>query len=164
MEMNMKFIRAEQEEAEEIMGMYRAAMGSEGCTWCMEYPNQEVLENDLKRKDLFCMKSEAGEILGAISIDDDPEIEELGCWSPEQQPGAELARLVVKEAYQNQSIARKLLLAGMKELKKRGYKSVHFLVSKTNYRAIRSYGKLQFEKRGEAELYGECWWCYEKEL
>lgn len=43
-------------------------------------------------------------------------------------------------------------------------KGVHFLVSKTNERAMRSYQKLNFKKCGESDLYGEDWWCYEKAL
>ncbi len=160
----MNFTLATTQEAQEILKLYRSVIGSEGCTWSLEYPNEDNVQDDLARNALFCMKTEEGEIIGAISIDDDKEIEQLSCWSEELKPGGELARLVVKEAYQNQSIARKLLQAGMKELKARGYKSVHFLVSKTNYRALHSYDKLQFETKGESDLFGECWWCYEKEL
>lgn len=160
----MNFTRATAQDAQEILKLYRSAMGSEGCTWSLDYPNEENIQNDLARNALFCMKTEKGEIIGAISIDDDKEIEQLSCWSEELKPSGELARLVVKESYQNQSIARKLLQAGMKECKKIGCKSVHFLVSKTNYRALYSYDKLQFETKGESDLFGECWWCYEKEL
>ena len=78
--------------------------------------------------------------------------------------GAELARLVVKESYQNQGIAKNLLQCGMKELAKRGYRSVHFLVSKTNERALRAYEPLGFDNRGEWFGYEHDWWCYEKSL
>ena len=80
------------------------------------------------------------------------------------QPGAELARLVVKATYQNQGIAKQLLQSGMKELAQRGYGSVHFLVSKTNERALRAYEPLGFENRGEWFGYEHDWLCYEKAL
>lgn len=160
----MNFTLATAQDAPEILKLYRSVMGSEGCTWSLDYPDEENIQNDLARNALFCMKTKDGEIIGAISIDDDKEVEQLSCWSEELKPGGELARLVVKEAYQNQGIARKLLQAGMEECKKRGCNSVHFLVSKTNYRALHSYHKLQFETKGESDLFGECWWCYEKEL
>lgn len=160
----LQFKTATKDDIEEIMKLYRNAIGSEGCTWSMDYPNEEIAQGDLKRNALFCLKNQAEEIVGAISIDDDKVVEELDCWSENLKPGAELARLVVKEAYQNQSIARMLLTCAMEELVKRGYKSVHFLVSKTNERALRSYAKLNFVNRGEADLFGEHWWCYEKGL
>lgn len=160
----MDFINATKEDKQEIAGLYQAAIGSPGCTWSPEYPNEEITEDDLVRNALFCLKTDAGEIIGAISIDNDAAVEGLSCWSGTLQPGAELARLVVKENYQNRGIARKILTFAMGELRKRGYKSVHFLVSKTHERALRSYAKLDFERRGEADLYGEHFWCYEKEL
>ena len=65
---------------------------------------------------------------------------------------------------QNQGIARQLLQHGMEELKKQGKRSVHFLVCKTNKKALRSYEKLHFDVVGESDLFDEDWWCYEKAL
>lgn len=158
----MKFVLAEEQDKIEILSLYRSVIGSEGCTWSMDYPNEEILESDFHRKDLFVLKDDFGEIIGAISIDDDKEVENLECWSKESGPGVELARLVVKESAQNQGIARILLKSAMEEVKRRGYKSVHFLVSKRNFKAINSYDKLAFEIKGESDLYHEHWWCYEK--
>lgn len=160
----MDFKNATKEDIEEITKLYQAAIGSLGCTWSMDYPNEEITQGDLGRNALFCLKNDAGEIIGAISVDDDKVVEGLPCWTADLQPGAELARLVVKAEYQNRGIARQLLIYAMQELAKRGYKSVHFLVSKTNERALRSYAKLDFENCGEADLFGEQWWCYEKAL
>jgi ribosomal protein S18 acetylase RimI-like enzyme len=130
----------------------------------MDYPNEEILQGDFEREALFVLKKEDGELVGAVSVDDDKVVEELACWSKELQPAAELARLAVKEAYQNQGLARILIQSAQKILQERGCRSVHFLVSKTNERALRSYAKLNFTKKGDADLFGEHWWCYEKAL
>lgn len=159
----MRLVLAKETEKKEILALYRSVIGSEGCTWSLDYPNEEILEDDFSRAALFVMK-EKEEILGAVSIDEDKAVEGLDCWSKELVPGAELARLVVKEGYQNQGIARRMLRDMMVELRDRGYQSVHFLVSKMNERALRSYARLHFSKKGEAALFGEQWWCYEKEL
>lgn len=160
----MHFVNATKEDIEKITKLYHAAIGSPGCTWSEDYPNADDTQGDFERNDLFCLKNDDGEIIGAISIDKDDMVESLPCWDVASRPSAELSRLVVNEKYQNQGIARQLLSFAMKELVKRGYKSVHFLVSKTNERALRSYAKLNFNNRGEADLYGGHWWCYEKEL
>ena len=160
----MEFDKCRKKEIKEIVKLYHKAIGSPGCTWSMDYPNVDLVLKDWERDALFCLKSDNGEIIGAISIDDDKVVEGLSCWTKQMKPGAELSRLVVKEDYQNQGIARILLTYAMQELAKRGYKSVHFLVSKTNYRAIRSYAKLNFFNCGDVDLFGEHWWCYEKEL
>lgn len=158
------FQSANENDLEEIRALYKGAIGSPGCTWDEGYPNAECTREDWKRGDLFCLKTEDGEIAGAIAVDADEIVEKLPCWTTTLQSGAELARLVVKESYQNQGIAKQLLQCGMKELAKRGYRSVHFLVSKTNERALRAYEPLGFDNRGEWFGYDHDWWCYEKAL
>ena len=158
------FKQAREEELSDILALYRAAVGTAGCTWSLDYPNADILKDDFQRGNLFCMKNQEQEILGVISIDVDEAVAALPCWTRELRPAAELARLAVKEAYQNRGIARLLLKAAMKELMHRGYRGVHFLVSKTNEKAIRSYGRLEFAVRGDCNLYDTDWWCYEKEF
>lgn len=94
-----------------IMALYTEAIGSEGCTWNEDYPSEETMDSDLARGDAYVWKDETGEVLGAISIDDDHVVEELPCWSAQLQPAAEFARLVVREDARGQAIARKMILA-----------------------------------------------------
>lgn len=54
-----------------IMALYTEAIGSEGCTWNEDYPSEETMDSDLARGDAYVWKDETGELLGAISIDDD---------------------------------------------------------------------------------------------
>ncbi len=162
--MNLYFQEATKEDIIEISRLYSAAIGTEGCTWSSDYPNAEITQGDFERDDLFCIKTDEGELVGAISVDDDKEVEVLSCWSKDLQPAAELARLVVKEGFQNQSIARRLLSDAMEVLKHRGYRAIHFLVSPGNERALRSYAKLAFTHCGDCDLYDHHWYCYEKAL
>ncbi|MBQ9983823.1 MAG: GNAT family N-acetyltransferase [Lachnospiraceae bacterium] len=160
----MIFVKATEEDVEAVSQLYRQAIGTEGCTWSEDYPNSEITHGDYQRGDLFCMKMQDGEIIGAISVDDDQLVEVMDCWSKELEPVAELSRLVVKEAYQNQGIARELLQGAMEELRNRGCKGVHFLVSPGNEKALRSYAKLHFVHCGDCNLYDHHWFCYEKPL
>lgn len=148
-----------------VRHLYRTLAGTEFCAWTDGYPGEPELLSDVSRESLFCIREEvSGEIAGVVSIDDDPEVEELSCWSEELQPSAEISRLGVAEKYQNRGIARKLLAGAMEELKKRGCKSAHMLVAKDNVKALRSYQKLAFTKVGEYVLQGHDYWCYEKKL
>ena len=130
-----------------VRHFYRALAGTEFCAW-----------TDAIRDDA------SGEIAGLVSIDDDPEVESIACWSEELQPSAEISRLGVAEKYQNRGIARELLAGAMEELRRRGCKSAHMLVAKDNVKALRSYEKLVFEKVGEYVLQGHDYWCFEKKL
>ncbi len=129
------------------------------------YPGEPELQSDFSRDSLFCIRDDvSGEIAGLVSIDDDPEVESIACWSEELQPSAEISRLGVAEKYQNRGIARELLAGAMEELRRRGCKSAHMLVAKDNVKALRSYQKLTFVKVGEYVLQGHDYWCYEKKL
>ena len=141
----MKFRKAKQDDKEEILALYQSLIGTPYCAWGNGYPGEQEFDYDMKRNALFCMENEDGEIIGTITVDEDPQVE-------------------VRTDMQNQGIARQLLQHGMEELKKQGKRSVHFLVCKTNKKALRSYEKLHFDVVGESDLFDEDWWCYEKEL
>ncbi len=160
----MKFMQATVEDQAEILQLYRSLVGTEFCAWTDQYPGKAEIEGDLSRDALFCLKDMAGTLIGVISIDQDEAVEALPCWTEAWKPAGELSRLGVRSEYQNQGVARQLLQYGMAELEHRGMKSVHFLVCKTNQKAIRSYDKLGFNIVGDCELFGELWWCYEKSL
>jgi ribosomal protein S18 acetylase RimI-like enzyme len=160
----MEFKRATINDKSNILELYRSLVGTEYCAWTENYPGETDIEGDMSRNALFCMKNNDNHIVGVISIDRDEAVESLPCWSKHLQPSAELARLGVRNDCQNQGIAKKLLLHAMQELKSQGKKSVHFLVCKTNLKAIRAYSKLNFNIVGECRLYHEDWWCYEKAL
>lgn len=163
----MRFVQAEKKDKEEIRSLYRQAIGSEGCTWSEEYPTEEITDDDLAREALFCMKGENGRIIGAVSMDEDPEVDALPNWSFRKEDGiraVELARLVIREEYRNQGFAGKMAACMLEILKEREYLYAYFLVSQSHERAIRAYKDLGFSDRGEAELFGGKWFCYEKNL
>jgi len=100
----MEFRRAHREEAEEILQLYRSLIGTEYCVWTENYPTEREVEFDLSRNALFCLHErmpepdEGERLIGTISIDDDPEVEALSCWSEDLTPVAELSRLGVPTA------------------------------------------------------------------
>lgn len=168
---------AAESDMPEIFALYRGAIGTEGCTWSEEYPTEDILRDDLARHALYCARTSSGEIVAAVSVDADPIVDALPNWSENHVPAhagekfrsAELARLAVKEGFQNRGIAREMIRFMEAELKRENsirppMDYVHFLVSQTNLKALRSYAKLEYDNRGEAELFGHKWWCYEKKI
>ena len=161
---NVKLYQAAESDIEEITGLYEQAKGSKFCTWDENYPNTEITRGDLERAALFCMKTETGEIVGAISIDDDKEVEKLKCWSKTLKPSVEIARLVVKTEWQNKKIAPKMIEELLKIIADRGIKGAHYLVDKNHKKALAAYKSLNFTRVGESTLYDGNWWCYEREI
>lgn len=163
-ELKYTFREADTDDKDEILKLYRSVIGTDGCTWSEDYPNEDICSKDIFRHDLFCMEDEMGGIIAAISIDLDDKVDSLKCWKHSMGKMAELSRLVVKEEYQNRGLAPQLINKVIEILKSRGYKTVHYLVSKYNKKALASYKKLDFKKVGECDLFGEEWYCYEKSL
>ena len=146
---------------EQLLRFYASFIGSDGCTWHEDYPNLEIIREDLKNQRTFMLQDEKG-IVATISIDDDQMIEELEIW--EIPNAVEVARIAVREDCQNQGIGVKVLRFMMDLLKKRGYEGMHFLVSQTNDKALACYEKIGFVNRGPLFLYNVNWYCYEIKL
>ena len=146
----------------EIMKLYGDAIGTEGCTWSEEYPNEDTFNKDVGAKNLFCLMNEFHEILAAISIDCDETVDELTCWNKLAGKMGELARMVVRSDYQNKGIAPALINAVVGVMKQRGYVTVHYLVSCQHTKALAAYAKLDFIRVGECDLFSNKWLCYEK--
>ena len=148
------FEHVKESEADKVLSLYRSLVGTPFCAWTADYPARSDVEFDLSRNALFCLRDkETGEMAGVISIDQDPKVESLTCWTPELQPGRELSRLGVREAYQNQGIARRLMAGAMEELRRQGFKSVHILVAKENKKALASYKIFEYETVGACFLH-----------
>ena len=146
-----------------VLALYKAQLGREFCPWDEHYPSDNEITYDLSRNALFVMK-EDGKVIAAISLELDESVDELSCWSKENEPSAELARLGVDPDYQGQGIAKQMLSFGMEELKRRGNKGVHFLVNKYNVKAIKAYSVFGFNVVGECHMYDQDFLCYEKLL
>ena len=149
------------------VSLYREAVGREGGTWSEDYPSEKIMEDDIKRGALFCLKDEKGEILGAVSLDEDEAVDALPNWSFRKKDGVkavEVARLVIKESYRNRRLAGRMLDCLLEWLKEHDYEIVYFLVAWKNERARKAYQRFQFIERGTAELFGESWLCYEKRI
>ena len=76
----------------------------------------------------------------------------------------DLARIAVKTKYQNKGIAKYLISYIEKQVIKRGFDGIHFLVSKTNPHAKAVYDKMNYICCGECKMYDKDWYCYEKKL
>ena len=162
-----QIVAATEQDTEEIYQLYRSQLGTECCVWDENYPGMKEIAFDLERDALFVMKEEQKDgqaIIAALSLDQDENVEGLPFWSADLQPGGEVSRLAVRIDHQNQGIAREMIRYAMGELKKRGKKSIHYMVSENNAKAVRSYAHLGFTFAGKCEMYGQPYLCYEQKL
>lgn len=161
--MEYEVVMATEEDRDKILSLYRAQIGREYCPWDEEYPSNEAIDWDLSRDALFVMKVN-GKIKAAVSIEEDEEVNRLSCWDKNLEPVGELARVAVLPEEQSKGLGRIMLQFGMDELKRRGFKGIHILVSKNNTKALRCYAVFGFRMVGECHMYEQDFLCYEREL
>jgi len=152
------------DELEDIVELYRAAVGAPGCVWDEQYPSEEDIRTDIEQGALYGVHDEKGHVIAAIAQDHDENTDLLPCWSAELQPGAEFARVVVAGEYRGRGIAAEMIRNYMRILRNQGYNSVRYLVAEQNLAARRAYEPLGFQKVGEVDIYGAHYLCYEKAL
>lgn len=96
--------------------------------WNEYYPNEDTIKFDISRDALFVMKDENGQLIAAISIDQDEDVDKLPCWNEALLPAGELSRLCVRKDMQCRGISKEMMKYAFQILKKQGKKSVHILV------------------------------------
>lgn len=155
---------AKKKEFEEICALYASVRGGQFCSWDESYPTNDLLLEDLRSARLHVIKNTVNEIVAAVSICRDADLDGLSVWKCDEKTAISFMRLVVSPHYQGHGVARLMLSLAMNLVKRNGITSVRFLVGKNNVPVLCSYRKLQFDEVGSAQLFGEEWICFEKQL
>ena len=127
------------ENKEEILALYKTMLHGPA-DWDEHYPSEDTIDFDISRNALYVMKNDLGEIIAAISIDEDEEVDKLPCWNI--APSGELSRLCVRSDMQNHGIAKEMMRYAFDVMKKEGKKGVHILVRTGHIKALSTYAKL----------------------
>ena len=150
-------------DRDKILALYKTMLYGPA-EWDEDYPNEETIGFDMSRDALFVMKNDDDEVIAAISIDKDDEVDSLPCWDKSLAPSGEFSRICVRTDMQNQGIARQMILHVFDVMKKDGKKGAHILVKTGNEAALALYGKLGFKTVGECFMYGKDFICMEVKL
>lgn len=150
-------------DMDKILALYKTMLHGPA-DWNENYPSEETIEFDMSRNALFVMKNDANEIIAAISIDKDEEVEALPYWDKSLAPSGEFSRICVRKDMQNKGIARQMILHVFDVMRKDGKKGAHILVKTGHEAALALYGKLGFKTVGECFMYGKNFICMEVKL
>lgn len=150
-------------DKDKILALYKTMLYGPA-DWDEDYPNEETIEFDMSRDALFVMKNDDDEVIAAISIDKDNEVDSLPYWDKSLAPSGEFSRICVRKDMQNQGIARQMILHVFDVMRKDGKKGAHILVKTGHDAALALYGKLGFKTVGECFMYGKDFICMEIKL
>ena len=154
---------ASPDDRNKILALYKTMLYGPA-EWDEDYPNEETIGFDMSRDALFVMKNDDDEVIAAISIDKDNEVDSLPYWDKSLAPSGEFSRICVRKDMQNQGIARQMILHVFDVMRKDGKKGAHILVKTGHEAALALYGKLGFKTVGECFMYGKNFICMEVKL
>jgi L-amino acid N-acyltransferase YncA len=141
----------------QILNFYRSLIGTPGCTWHLDYPNEEIIKEDIDTSSLYFWK-ENDIIISVAFAGISDELNELP-WSLKKP--CDLARIGVAVSKQKQGIGSLMLSFVTNDVKSRGFDGMRFLVSKENAAALALYDKNGFIRCGETHMYDIDFYCYE---
>jgi len=151
------FQLASLDEIPDVVNIYHSLIGTQGCTWDLDYPSKETAEFDISNNMLYTLKLNC-RIIAVASVGDYDELGDLK-WKPEKP--CELMRIGVRQEFQKQGIGTIVLQNIIKIAKEKGYDGMRFLVSKTNPAALALYDKNRFERCGETFRFDIDFYCYQ---
>ena len=133
--------------------------------WPDWYPNKEVFERDITKKQLFVAK-EKGKVLGFVCLSDEmpPEYNEVN-WST-KTPANSVHRLASDPAERSKGVAKRLMDFCEDQARKDGYKSIRLDTYSKNKAANAFYTKIGYRQCGSIhlEFKPEHYPCFEKSL
>lgn len=156
----LDFRLAHQEDAANVLSLYKSAIGSAFCVWNDYYPGEAEIAHDLETANLYVLTS-ADEITGALSVVPENEMDDFPCWSQTDQ-AREIARVVIAKAHQGKGLAYEMVQKITPILLDAGCTSIHLSAVKSNIPACRTYQKAGFQTVGETEMYGNSFYLMEK--
>ena len=158
----MIFRKADRSEAEAVRTLYQAVIGTPFCTWDASYPGETEIAGDLSAGTLYVLE-EDHDIIGAISIIPENEMDHLDCWTVKEN-AREFARVVLRPDQQHKGLSVRLVEGVIQELRQQGIYAIHIAVAKGNIPAQKLYRKMGFACRGEADMYGHSYYLCELSL
>ena len=157
------FRKAVFDDEKAIFSLYKAVKikGREDGTsdWDEDYPNKDILRDDLENKRIFVLIEEA-EIVAAISIfeEDELDIQSLD-WA--KVKACFLVRLCVSPKYQGKGIGEKMMRNISDYAENKKFKATHHLAAKVNVAANRLYKRMGYRNVGMIHLYDTDFIAYE---
>ncbi len=133
--------------------------------WNDEYPNREIITEDIAAKNLYKYINDEKTIAGIIVLNEQyfPDYDNL-TWEINDPEILVVHRLCIHPEYQKQGIARKLMLFAEDLAVKNHYKSIRLDTSVLNKAALSLYDGMGYRRVGIVHFRAGDFQCFEKVL
>lgn len=159
-EANPRLVLAQPEDLDEICELcHLVAVHTPASCWNEEYPNRELLSDDIRCRSLYKVVH-GGKIISIMQIrpwadflasEEDPD---AGDWDPSIQNPCALGRFCVLPAMQGHGLGRRVMAASLEKARDMGYDGAFFHAVKSNSAAVHIYDSMGFRRTGEQHSYG----------
>ncbi len=139
-------------ELDAALAIARAAAKSPYSHWDADYPNREILAEDIAHGELYFLW-ENGAPLAIIAILDESEEAIEFPWPEAKEHTCMLARLGILPEAQGRGLAAKTMRLAAEAARARGFTTARLLASEDNPVTNHIYQKLGYEARGRARLW-----------
>lgn len=170
----LKFILAQANHLDEIFLLYTEAIKEMNANqiyqWDEMYPDKSILAEDIRKQEITValLENEAAsqkEIIAAYVLNQECDEEyQNGNWNYPNSWYYIIHRLCVNPKFQNQGIARRVMLHIEKELKKQGVESIRLDAFSKNLYALKLYKSLGYTIAGHADWRKGRFYLMEKSL
>ena len=152
--MDLYFRKAVSDDLSEILALYKAVvrnMIESGINqWSDEYPNREVLAEDIEKGELIIAES-SGIIIGAFVMNEFADEDYYKAdWQYPDLRWCVIHRLCVLPSCHRQGVALKMMEYAENKAMEDGYESIHLDTFSGNPKALALYHKIGFTDVGEA--------------
>ena len=149
------FERARPGDAEAIEPLFEAAKRAgrlNGTTdWDEDYPNREIIDEDIARGELWALTEDGGMIATISLLPEDFEDGLDAGWTDAHS--CVLARLCVDPSLQGRGVGAEMMRLVTREAARQGYRATRHLASVDNPAALRLYRKLGYRELSQVRCY-----------
>ena len=159
-EIDIRLVLAQPEDLDEVCALCsKVAKLTPASLWDDEYPNRQILSEDIGYKSLYKILHE-GRIISIMQIRPwadqlagEPEMA-AGSWDASIKNPCGLGRFCVTPDLQGQGLGRRVMTASLEKARSMGYDGAFFQAVKPNSTAIHLYDSMGFHRTGEQQAYG----------
>ena len=159
--MNIQLIPAGCSDLPALLSLCRLAAQAPGSHWDEDYPDEETLRWDIDHQALYRIEG-GGSLMGLISLcrDEDEDI----AWPTRDENACMLSRLGLHPDFQGKGLLEPVFSSAVACCAQLGYRTLRLLVATDLTRAIRIYERCGFTRVGQADLWGQHFYQYERVL
>lgn len=155
------FRLANENELEKALVFYKSLLNTPGNCWDEDYPNREILQDDIAHGWLYFLCDDNDEIAAAAVVTSEMEDIEIPFWDASITNPCVLARLGVATQHQGRGFGRLVLWLCIEAAAELGNDGMLLLVAAANKAAVALYEHAGFVKHDTVFLYDIWFDCYD---